>query len=178
MKKLFAITLALVMMFTMATVAFAATNTGGSTDINVSGQYADNSQQVESISVDISWGAMKFVYTTTGNHVWNPGTHDYDDNTQTDWVPTGNTVTIFNHSSVDVDVALSFTANQGFETVRGSFKNGSFSLPSAVGKTTTDENLMKVATLDLSGTLNESNTTLATIGKIVVSISQKQTTNP
>lgn len=174
MKKLFAITLALVMMFTMATVAFAVTNTGNNTDINVSGQYVDNSRQVESISVDISWGTMKFEYTTTGNHVWNPGTHDYDDNTQTNWVATGNTITIFNHSSVGVDVALTFNVNQGFETVRGSFSNGSFNLPSAVGKTTTDESLKKVATFNLGGTLDKSNTTLATIGKIVVGISQTQ----
>lgn len=177
MKKLFAITLALVMMFTMATVAFAATSTGGNTDITVGGQYVDNSQHVEKVSVDVSWDAMKFEYTTTGNHEWNPGTHSYDDKTTTDWVANGGTITIFNHSSVGVDVDLEFTANQGFESVTGSFDYKTFSLPSAVGKTTTDETLKKVVKFTAGGTLDKSNTTLATVGKIVVKISQTPT-NP
>lgn len=174
MKKLFAITLALVMMFTMATAASAATSTGNDTTIGVSGQYVDNSQHIDTVSVEISWGAMKFEYTTTGNHVWNPGTHDYDDNTQTDWVESGNTITVVNHSSVAVTVNLTFAANQGFESVTGSFTKNTFNLPSAVGKGLDDASLKQVSTFALGGTLDRSNTTLATVGTITVKIAQTQ----
>lgn len=181
MKKLFALTLAVVMIFAMTISASAANSEtvtdAGSQNINVEGKYVDESTKDEKISADVVWGAMEFSYTKTGKYVWDADQHQYLDQTQNNWSATGNTVTVTNHSNVAVSVNLKFTANTGY-SVTGTFDNSTFDLPSAEGKAVDATELAKVSTLTLGGELDSGNTTMATVGTISVSITKKATANP
>lgn len=183
MKKILSLVLVTIMLLAMATSVSAAGNSGtltstSSKDINVKGQFVDNSVKVEKIVVDISWDAMEFSYTRSGDYIWDADNHTYnDDNVTENWSATDNTVKVTNHSNVEVSVDITFSANTGY-SVTGTIANNSYTLPSAEGKTTTDEGLTKISTLTLGGSLDSGTTALADVGTLTVTIAKKATTNP
>lgn len=174
MKKVFAFLLTIMMMLTMTmtTTAFASetvTSDGGTASIGVKAKYVDGTSTNSTISVNVSWGAMEFTYSTGGTQTWNPTTHQYTGNTTAGWSETGNTVTVTNHSDSAVKVAFGFQAETGYG-VTGSFSNDSINLPSAVGKATTASELTGTSTLTLDGTLSNTVTTSTKVGTITVTI--------
>lgn len=83
---------------------------GGTTDggygTDVQGKVIEESVAAV-YKVDLSWGAMKFVFNTTTT--WNPDTHSYEQGTQGTWDYTSmdgsnNKITAANHSNGDVSV--------------------------------------------------------------------------
>ena len=167
MKKIISFALALVMLLSLSTVAFAA---GAGDHIGeVKGQYKDNTTTPEVISVDIRWGNMEFTYTESGSHVWNPGTHTYTDNSQGTWTPADNTVKVTNHSNVDVEVSFAFAPLEG-HSVTGTFSTPSKTLASAENYVDPATGDSVTTTLTLAGSLDESVTTLTKIGTITVTI--------
>lgn len=173
MKKIMSLILALALMMSLAIPAFAATNEGGNTSIDVKAQYNGGATTPDKINVNVAWGAMEFTYNVGGTKDWDAANHKYVDNVTENWTATGNTVTITNHSNVGIKAELSFAADTAYNTVTGSFDNASLTLPSAVDKAVDDPTLIGTAKLTLGGTLADTVTDMTEIGTITVKIAKQ-----
>lgn len=175
MKKLIAILLAVMMMATLSMSVFAET-VDKSQDITVKGEYEDKTTTPDKIVTDISWGAMEFTYTKSGQMDWDDKNHKYDDNTKGAWTATGNTVTVINHSNVAVVASFKFEADTEYSGITGTFSSPTIELKSAVGVGTTEAELATLTgttTLSLSGDLKSGTAEGTTVGTITVTIVKK-----
>lgn len=163
MKKIFALILTLVMVFSMAAIpAFAATieTATGSDSHEVKATYNAGSSGTTIYSVTIAWDEMNFTYN---DGAWDPETHKYNAN----W-SAGNTITVTNHSNTDINAELTYTPAGNYTGIEGHFDNSTLSLDSAVG-TPVNEAPTKTATLTLSGVLNKAANN-STVGTVTVTI--------
>lgn len=188
MKKVIMTILALAMVSAMSINAFAATelttspatkNGEGEYEIGVSARYVDGISAGETVSVYIEWGKMEFTYSVGGTKEWNADSHTYTvKNPTAAWIESGNTVTLTNHSNVDVKAIFTYTDNANKLT--GSFTydnnktadtNGAITLTKAMENNTV--NVDKVtATLNLSGTPDNTLTDFTKVGKVTVKIAK------
>ena len=106
MKRLLSILLVSVLVFSATATVYAAENSGGSSTINVAGEYFSASTG-EVVSVDVGWEEMSFKYTEGGKQ-WDPGTHSYIGGENGGWSDNKPGITMTNHSNVDVVAELSF----------------------------------------------------------------------
>lgn len=169
MKKITALILALTLVMSLNITAFATTVGTGDQDIDVKGKYLDNSTTPTIYSVDVTWGAMEFIYTESGAMTWNPADHTYTDSTSATWVANGNTVTVTNHSNAEVTASFAFNALTAYNTVTGSFDIASETLDAGIvdGYDAADK---VVGTLTLAGTLAETVADFTKVGTITVTI--------
>ena len=140
---------------------------------DVSGTYVPAGPGTEVISFDIAWGAMSFTYTPS----WEPSTHTDLGGT---WTATGNTVTVTNHSNVDVNVSFTFDSLNSLATIVGStftYSKTEFTPNSVVklaagvvGQVSAADNV--TATLTLTGSLPETHESGAKIGTVSVMVSK------
>ena len=173
MKKFTAIILAVMMIMTMATTAFAAESgtidtAAGSKTIDVSAQYTGSTTPPTVYSVDLAWDAMSLTYTAAGTREWSPSTHSYTDKTTGSWSD-GKTITVTNHSNAAVSAGFTYAASEGFTAVTGSFTAPTLSLATAVD-TTVAGAPKSTTTFSLSGTLPSTQTTSGKIGTITVTL--------
>lgn len=188
MKKIAAISLAVIFLFAVNSTVFAATKTAAfqnkvtvlaaadtvsqvpyQTEIDVTAKYEGTVQTPDVYSVNIEWGAMEFVYTEKGVNVWNPDTHEYQLSVQKGWTASGNTVTVTNHSNQPVTATLLFQADAGYESVKASLDKTVMKLDTAVG-TSVKEAPADTAVLTVDGTLDSSVREFTTVGRITVSL--------
>ncbi len=161
MKKLFALVLAVMMIATMSVTAFAATNEGGDTSINVKGTYVAAQGAGEKISVDVEWAGMEFTYTEGTAGEWLPNEHKYAANAAGAWSDNKGTVTVTNHSNVAVTATLSFAP--AVDGVIGTFDKNTLALASAEN-TAVAEAPNDTAQFGISGAaITETKDTLGTI---------------
>lgn len=182
MKRFFTTTLASAIMMAAATTAFAAsgsTTTDTGANISVNAKYSDTVTTPDVISAQVEWGAMEFTYVTGGSKKWNAQEHEYqDDNTSASWSAVGNTVTITNHSNVDVKAGFAYTPIENYK-LTGTFsydktadETGKIELSKGV-EGQKDKADHVTATLTLGGTLESSVTTSTQVGTITVTIEKK-----
>ncbi len=155
----------------------ATGKTEGKYTIEILGKYAEGSKAEETVSVDISWGAMQFTYSVGGTKEWNADSHTYTvKNATSGWSENGNTISLTNHSNVNVKAAFTYVDNENGLT--GGFTydndkipdaNGAITLASAAEKSS-DEIDTVTATLKLSGELESTVTDFTTVGKVTVKI--------
>lgn len=172
MKKIVSLILAMALMMSLAIPAFAATNEGGDTSIDVKAQYNGGATTPDKINVNVTWGAMEFTYNVSGTKDWDATKHEYVDNATETWNATGNTVTITNHSNVGIKADLSFAADTAYNTVTGKFDKAAITLATAVG-TEVNAAPADTATLTLEGTLADTVTALTKVGTITVKIAKR-----
>lgn len=170
MKKFFALALALVLTCTLAVTCFAAP---AAENGDVTATYTKGATAGVVYSVNVAFGDMAFTYTAESEGTWNPETHAFDNKTPAAWTCTENQnkVTVTNHSNAAVNVTVTYASETAYSTVTGSVANGSFELPSAVGKAVGAAELTKTATLTLDGALASTHTAGAKIGTVTVSFS-------
>ena len=117
MKKIIAIALSLILVLSLSVTAFAATidNDTVTSDAGIAkGTYDAVVEADEVYSVDVEWaGLTSFVYKDTDEGSWNPGTHEYDNTVPAHWEGAA-TVTVTNHSNVEVTVDVTVTPEDGF----------------------------------------------------------------
>ena len=170
MKKIFALILAVMMIATMSTTAFAAetaTNEGGNTTINVEGTFvAAQDGAGTKISVDIAWSGMEFTYYGGVEDAWDPSIHDYKD-TEGYWSTNKGTITVTNHSNTGVTATLSFTP--AVVGVIGTFDESVLTLPTAVG---TDVTAAPCADVEFGISGAAITETVDTLGTITVTIAK------
>ena len=172
MKKMLSLILALVLMLSLTVPAFAATNDGSqNTSIDVQAKYNGSSTTPDKINVNIAWGEMQFTYNVGGTQDWDAVNHKYVNNTTQTWTAIGNTVTVTNHSNVEVKANLSFAAADAYNTVTGSFDKPTLTLATAVNTAVADAP-KDTATLTLGGTLADTVTQMTQVGTITVAIAK------
>ena len=142
-------------------------------DPNASVSFDVKAKYTEGVSsdvyaVDIEWGSMEFEYTGAGTR-WDPEKHEYVTTTEATWSANGNDITVTNHSSKPVEATLSYTAEDSYSAVYGSFTTESKVLASAVG-TSVDEAPSFTAELTLGGELPASVTALTKVGSVSVAL--------
>ena len=142
MKKLFAFFLAIVMIATIAIpVSAEATidSHGDSATITVSGIFLPSGGEFKTISVDLVWDEMTFTYIKTSSGDWNPDTHEYEGGIEGAWSEETSTITVTNHSDVEITAALGFEAIADVEGVftetSGTENDNILELASGVGTT-------------------------------------------
>lgn len=113
MKKLLAIVLVLALAMSIGVTAFAqgapeTVGQNGSKEIDVIAGYNTTTSTPEVYSVDIVWTDMTFTYTESSTKTWNAADHSYDTNASGGWDKTTASVTVTNHSNVEVTVAMEY----------------------------------------------------------------------
>lgn len=173
MRKIFtALLLIAVMAVWTVLPCFADSSTvtsfGGSTTISVGGEYVQGASSANIISVDITWGAMVFVYTSASQGTWNPDTHQYENATEAGWTAKNgdNKITITSHSNVSVTANLSFTP--AVNGVIGSFSRQSVTFDAVTSDISFEEAPSINVTFNIIGGQIQSNTTLGTITVTIV----------
>lgn len=166
MRKLFSVIGIFLLIFCL-TLSAAAVDT--SQRIDVTAKYTTESFAPATYSVDISWTDMVFTYTDAQTHIWNPSDHSYKTTSRGSWDNRKASITVTNHSNVDVRVKITFEPVEG-TGVTGVLKNASRKLNA--GKTGNYDGADSMtATLTIKGTPSKLVTAAGTkIGDIVVSI--------
>ena len=116
MKKLLTMIAVVLMMSLCMTVIAFAEETDDPTNQEVYGSYADGQEADATISVDISWGDMTFVYQDTQMGTWDDVAHDYVGTVEAHWEPVGsNKITVENDSNVGIKATFTFTPAEDTE---------------------------------------------------------------
>ena len=148
----------------------------GSKEIDVKAKYSVVSNTPASYSVDLSWTDMTFTYTRRDTHVWNPLTHtwnpknhSYKTTTRNKWTDKEATITVTNHSNVDVQVTVAYIPEPDTD-IKGILKNASAMLKAgAIGDYAGADSM--TATLTVSGTPKDiTNATETSVGKLRITI--------
>lgn len=139
----------------------------------------DATEGISVISVDLTYGAMNFVYVTSSEKgVWDPNSHTYGEEiSSSQWIVENesNEITVTNHSNKPVLIALEAETSLTTEFKVGDEEMGSFELEKGeAGKYA--EAPTKTATLNLSGepTNNTLTNDFKTVGSVTVTISEKK----
>lgn len=149
------------------TNAFAAQI--GSKEIDVRAKYSVVSNTPASYSIDLSWTDMTFTYTRTDTHIWDPSTHTYKTGSKSGWDKTQGSITVTNHSNVDVQVTVAYIPEPD-TGIKGLLKNASAKLKAGVIGDYAGADSM-TATLTVSGTPKDiANATEANVGKLRITI--------
>lgn len=154
----------------------ASVEAGGSPSIldSPNAVYADAKSKLVLviISVEIDWQEMNFTYKVSGV-TWDPETHTYMGDGQSEWVPDGNSniIGITNNSDVDVSFEFDFSAESEFEDLSGSFYDGETLLSDSklrVGVGVSDEVALK-----LNGSIPSDTVAGTKGGTVTVTVSRR-----
>lgn len=149
---------------------FAATASEvGSREIDVNAKYKTVSKAPAIYSVDLAWSDMTFTYTQEETLTWNAKDHSYKSKSSGKWDKTKGTITVTNHSNVDVQVTITYTPLED-TGITGTLRNGSRKLKA--GKEGDYEGADSMtATLTIKGTPTEAVTEKKTkIGSLKITI--------
>lgn len=133
MKKILALALCVLMTLSSATVAAAVTSTGDDQSISVEGYLIPGRTSSDVISVDVSWTSMDFIFCGGTIGTWNPGMLEYTDSTDPYWKNDTATISVTNHSNVNINSDFRFEKNETDATAQmfGTFSEDTILLPSA-----------------------------------------------
>ena len=95
----------------------------GSQEIDVNARYKTVSKAPASYSVDLAWSDMTFTYTKENTLTWNAKDHSYKSRSSGKWDKTKGTVTVTNHSNVDVQVTITYLPVED-TGITGTLRNG------------------------------------------------------
>lgn len=141
----------------------------GSREIDVKAKYTVVSTTPASYSVDLQWTDMTFTYTREDTRIWNPLTHTYKTGSRSGWDKTRGSITVTNHSNVDVKVTVAYLPEPD-TGVKGILKNASAKLKAGIVGDYKGADSM-TATLTVSGTPEETLTAAGTkVGKLRITI--------
>ena len=141
----------------------------GSKEIDVKAKYSVVSTTPASYSVDLRWTDMTFTYIREDTHIWDPLTHTYKTGSKSGWDRTRGSITVTNHSNVDVQVKMEYLPEPD-TGVKGVLKNASAKLKAGVLGDYEGADSM-TATLTVSGTPEKlTNAAAASIGKLRITI--------
>lgn len=146
MKRILRICLLLFLPVIVAGSVLAA----GTQEIDVNARYRSESTAPASYSVDLMWSDMTFTYLRQDTHTWNAQDHSYKTRSTGGWDKTKASITVTNHSNVDVLVTITYTPveNTG---ITGTLRNGTGSLEAGeIGDYEGADSM--TATLVISGT--------------------------
>lgn len=164
MKKIIAIflTLMLVLSFSMSVSAANPIVTDGGTDSATVKATFNDCPDV--YSVDISWGALTYIYTETWHADTKANTYAWASTA----AGTADKVTVANSSNVAITASLAYTSDVTITGVTGTFAPASFNLALPSGTATTNS-----STLSVSGTPSTQALSSSTVGSVTVTITKQ-----
>ena len=136
MKKLISMILALALILSLSTAAFAAESgkveeSGGKADVTVTGTYVPGTTASGTVfSVDIEWSGMSFTYNAEKASVWDPINHVYSETTPASWEGQGE-IKVTNHSNAKILANSAYVAAEGYESATMIFGDASMKIASA-----------------------------------------------
>lgn len=174
MKKTISTIMALALVATLSTAAFAAAADDADIkkDIGVNAKYVEDIKTSKTISADVVWGEMEFTYSVNGTKTWNAKTHEYDIDTNGKWSAKGNDISVTNHSNRDIHVDFTYEPLDKYSFVKGEFTYDEVTIPTAENKAVDDEFLTISTDLTLSGGLSSDVTDLTKVGNVAVTIAE------
>ena len=96
----------------------------GNRQIDVNARVKTETKAAAVYSVDLMWSDMTFTYIRQENLTWNAKDHSYKSRSSGKWDKTRGTITVVNHSNVDVQVDVTYTPLEG-TGITGTLRNGS-----------------------------------------------------
>lgn len=155
-----------VLVLPMISGASAKTN---SQSIDVTAKSTTTSVTPICYSVDILWTDMTFTYVQEKTHIWNAANHSYRTSVRGGWENNQATITVTNHSNVDIKVKITFSPVK--ETgITGVLKNGSGKLKAGIPGEYDSADSM-TATLTVRGTPTDAVTAVGIkVGTVLVAI--------
>lgn len=96
----------------------------GSRQIDVNARVKTETKAAAVYSLDLMWSDMTFTYIRQENLTWNAKDHSYKSRSSGKWDRTRGTVTVVNHSNVDVQVTVTYIPLEG-TGITGTLRNGS-----------------------------------------------------
>ena len=166
MKKIISLTMALALVLSLGICA-SASELGGSHDVTAKYEKSENEEAI--YNVDIAWGDLIFTYSEHTEKTWNPDTHTYDETVTGGWDKTEASVTVTNHSNVEVTVAMALAPVEG-TGVEVSLTGGSGTLAAGV-EGDVEGAAAVTGKLTVSGTPNDTVTAEGIkVGEITVTI--------
>lgn len=96
----------------------------GSREIDVNARYKTLTKAPAVYSVDLEWSDMTFTYTQEETLTWNAKNHSYKSKSSGKWDKTKGTITVTNHSNVDVQVTITYQPLED-TGITGTLRNGS-----------------------------------------------------
>ena len=167
MRKFFAISLALVMVFALSVTCFAAriSELPGSESTEVKVSYTDGAAAPATYAVDVAWESLTFVYVQSAQE-WDATNHVEVDAGESKWQDADATITVTNHSNRAVKATIAYAAGTASGTAAFELADGAESeLAAAAGASVAT----KVATLRVSGIpAEDANETV--VGTVTVTI--------
>lgn len=174
MRKILSVITAAALLFAISCPAFAAENAStltqdGYQSIDVTAHAITSSGTVDCYSVDIRWSDMSFTFESNTTKLWNAGDHSYFESITAGWDKTEASITVINHSNIDVDVTVTYTPAEG-TGIAGTVSNGMGTLAAGeVGKYDSADSM--TAVLTISGTPTAAVTSNGVkIGSITVTV--------
>ena len=168
MKKLLVLSLAIVMMFAMATTCFAAVekfDAVGSKSADVKVTYVAGQGAPDTYAVDVTWGDMTFVYTQSAQQ-WDAVNHVEVDAATSGWTHGSATIEVKNHSNVAVSSTIAYAAGTASGTASFTLTGGETTTLAAA---TPAAQATQTATLTASG-VPATNAEAVTVGTVTVTI--------
>lgn len=164
MKKILLTVLALALVLSLGTAAFAVIN--GGTSATVTGKYIAADSQV--ISVELAWDSMEFIYTLTGSATkWNADDHQYEgDDLVGTWSGGAKTLTVTNHSNATVYASFDFTAKSGVN-VTTEFTKDALALQNAENKPLNDRACKDSTAFSVTGGSVKNSGTIGSISVVL-----------
>lgn len=137
MKKFLIAALALTMILSQSVCALAATQTDtidalpGTSEGTVEVYESNNSTKATVYSVTIDWTETAMNYEVTGEKVWVPESHSYDESAIVkEWKDKDATINVTNHSNADITASIAADTDN---VLSYTFDKDNFSLVSAEG---------------------------------------------
>lgn len=175
MKKAIAAALTLTLSLSMGTAVYAE---GGSmpasSSADIKATYQTGKVKNDAVySVDIEWGDLAYTYNSGKIKTWNPTELKYEikENTTPTWscAEGADKIKVTNNSNVGVTAKLSYSSEHTL--VEGTFDHAKINLKSAEG-TEAGKGPSGVATLALTGGMNESDSPASELGKVEITVGE------
>ena len=174
MKRIIAAALTLTLSLSMGTAVYADSSKLNPDPKEIKVTYQTGTVKNDAVySVDVEWGDLAYTYSSGGVKTWNPTELKYEikNSSTPTWscAEGADKIKVTNNSNVGITAKLSYSKEQA--SVDGTFDQTKINLNSAEG-TEAGEGPSGMATLSLTGEMNENDPSASELGKVEITVGE------